>query len=102
MLGTIVVVLLLLQPFLGLVHHRRFLATRRQGTWTLIHRWYGRILIIMGIINGGLGLQLAANTPAGRIVYSVLGGIAGTALCVTALAFETKQFSTKTKTETSA
>jgi hypothetical protein len=93
---------MLLQPFFGIIQHRRYLATERQGTWTLIHRWYGRVLIIMGIINGGLGLQLAANTPAGKIVYSVLGGIAGTTLCVMALAFEANRLTKKAKTESSA
>ena len=58
----------------------------------------------MGIINGGLGLQLASNTHAGKIVYSVLGGISGAALCVVALTFEARQLieSKETKTEASA
>jgi hypothetical protein len=38
-------------------------------------------LIFLGIINGGLGLQLASDSPAynraGMIVYSVLAGVLG-------------------------
>lgn len=84
-------VALLLQPFIGLLHHRRFLATEKKGLLTFIHVWYGRLLIVMGIINGGLGLQLAANSMAGKIVYSVLGGIVGAALCIMAIVVETKR-----------
>jgi hypothetical protein len=31
-------------------------------------------LIICGVINGGLGLQLAADTSNGNIVYGVVAG----------------------------
>ena len=40
-----------------------------------MHIWYGRLLILLGIINGGLGLQLAANTTAGEIIYGSVAGI---------------------------
>jgi low temperature requirement protein LtrA len=99
-LGTIVVVLMLLQPFFGIIQHIRFRKTQKQGTWTFVHRWYGRVLIIMGIINGGLGLQLAHNTTKGKIAYSVLGGIMGSALCMLAVFVEARKVSTKQKTET--
>lgn len=78
-LGTIVVVLLILQPFIGLTHHLRYKKTQRRGIWTRIHRWYGRALIILGMINGGLGLQLANNTTGGKIAYGVIAGISGSA-----------------------
>jgi len=38
------------------------------------HIWYGRVLIICGVINGGLGLQLAANSSNGNIAYGVVAG----------------------------
>jgi hypothetical protein len=31
--------------------------------------------MILAVINGGLGLQLAANTRSGEIVYGVLAGV---------------------------
>jgi hypothetical protein len=37
--------------------------------------WYGRILIILAIVNGGLGLKLANNTPNGIIAYSVVSAV---------------------------
>jgi hypothetical protein len=74
-------VALLLQPFIGLLHHRRFISTQGQSFWTFIHLWYGRVLILLGIVNGGLGLQLAANTKGGTIAYSILGGVTGALFC---------------------
>jgi hypothetical protein len=38
------------------------------------HIWYGRILIIFGVINGGLGLQLANDTTNGEIAYEAVIG----------------------------
>ena len=36
------------------------------------HRWGGRIILLLGAINGGLGLQLAADTVKGEIAYGVI------------------------------
>ena len=77
-------VLLLLQPFFGLAHHFRFRKTRERGILTQIHVWYGRLLILLGIINGGLGLQLAVNTTGGQIAYGIVGGMFGIAIIVIA------------------
>lgn len=41
--------------------------------------WYGRALILLGMINGGLGLQLANNTKGGKIAYIVVAGLSGAA-----------------------
>jgi len=81
-----VVAALLLQPFLGYIHHRRYMRTQERSAWTVLHVWYGRVLILLGIINGGLGLQLASGSPAysraGMIVYAVLAALAGFLLVV--------------------
>ena len=78
-LGTVVVALMLLQPFLGYIHHRRYLSTQKRTIWTHFHVWYGRVLILLGIVNGGFGLKLSSDSPAysraGTISYSVLAGI---------------------------
>lgn len=80
-IGTVVVVALLLQPFIGFIHHRRFMKKQQRSKWTFVHVWYGRVLIILGMINGGLGLQLASDGPAykmaGMISYAVIAGISG-------------------------
>ncbi|SPO03148.1 uncharacterized protein DNG_05830 [Cephalotrichum gorgonifer] len=83
-LGTVVVAALILQPFLGLLHHWRFKKTGGSTIFTTIHKWYGRVFIILGIVTGGSGLALASKSPVyskpGMIVYAVLAAISGVSL----------------------
>jgi hypothetical protein len=61
-IGFIVcVVLILFQPLLGALQHRHFKRTGKKSAFGYAHRWLGRGAIILGIINDGLGLQLAEN-----------------------------------------
>ncbi|PKY04118.1 hypothetical protein P168DRAFT_318459 [Aspergillus campestris IBT 28561] len=91
-IGTIVVAMLLVQPLFGLIHHIRFRKTHRPNAWTHLHVWYGRMLILLGIINGGLGLQLAANSRGGEIAYGVVGGILGACVLLVAAWTEYKRW----------
>lgn len=68
---------MLAQPLLGLVHHARFRVTRQRTAVGVVHRWYGRALIVLAVVNGGLGLKLAANTTGGVIAYAVVAGVVG-------------------------
>ncbi|KFY46161.1 hypothetical protein V494_00578 [Pseudogymnoascus sp. VKM F-4513 (FW-928)] len=87
-LGTVVVALLLFQPLFGFFHHRRFMATQKRGKLTLFHVWYGRILILLGILNGGFGLKLAANSSGGNIAYGVVAGVVGATYVAVLVHFE--------------
>jgi hypothetical protein len=71
-IGIVVVVALLAQPITGLTHHILFKRYGRPNTATYPHVWWGRAVITLGIINGGLGLQLAHNTRKGEIAYAVV------------------------------
>lgn len=63
-LGVFVVALMGIQPILGWIHHSMYKKNQARGAFSYIHVWYGRALMILGIINGGLGLQLAGlNKP---------------------------------------
>lgn len=74
-LGVAVLVLAFFQPFLEIIHHSLFkkrAAAAKDGSANKkagrsapggIHLWLGRALIVLGMINGGLGLRLAANSP---------------------------------------
>ncbi|RDW89261.1 hypothetical protein BP6252_01293 [Coleophoma cylindrospora] len=73
--GTVLVALFLVQPFLGLIHHRAYVKTQARSAWGYAHAWFGRALIICAIVNGGLGLQLAANSTGGEIAWGVVSGI---------------------------
>ncbi|RFU34041.1 hypothetical protein B7463_g2312, partial [Scytalidium lignicola] len=75
--GAVIVFLFLIQPLFGLIHHGRYKKVQRRGIFSYIHIWYGRILIILAIVNGGLGLQLATESSAGKIAYSVVAGVVG-------------------------
>jgi hypothetical protein len=81
---------MLFQPVFGILHHRRILKTQKRGKLTLIHVWYGRVLILLGMINGGLGLKLAANTNPGKIAYGVVVGLMGATYLAVIGRFELK------------
>lgn len=66
---------MVLQPVFGWLHHRNFLKNESRGLASYAHIWYGRALLIMGVVNGGLGLQLADAPRKFVIVYSVLAGV---------------------------
>lgn len=80
-IGMICFVLLLVQPFLGFIHHFAFKKYSRRVFWSYAHLWIGRIVITLGIINGGLGLQLSQkinfNPPKQSyiIAYAVVAGV---------------------------
>ncbi|KAI5379518.1 hypothetical protein CC77DRAFT_192536 [Alternaria alternata] len=83
-IGIIVFVLLFFQPILGFVHHLKFKKHNRRTIWSYGHLWLGRILITMGMVNGGLGLLLASDAPAftgfapsrgQTIAYGIIAGI---------------------------
>ncbi|KFY93968.1 hypothetical protein V498_04142 [Pseudogymnoascus sp. VKM F-4517 (FW-2822)] len=74
--GASIFGLILVQPFLGIIHHFLY---RREGKGTLFglaHCWYGRAIMILAVVNGGLGLELAGNSRGGEIAYGVVAGVA--------------------------
>ncbi|KAH8750708.1 integral membrane protein-like protein [Hyaloscypha finlandica] len=87
--GTVIIGLFLLQPIFGLMHHLQYRKTSSRTPVSLIHIWYGRALIVCGIINGGLGLQLAGNSTGGMIGYGVVAGVVG-ALYLVLVVFKRK------------
>lgn len=74
-LGTVVVVLITLQPLTGFVHHSHYKKHQARNVVSHSHIWFGRILMALGVINGGLGLQLASSSNAWVIAYSVIAAL---------------------------
>ncbi|KAG8164640.1 hypothetical protein KVR01_004915 [Diaporthe batatas] len=74
-LGTVVVCVLVIQPGLGFIHHSQFAKTGSRGMFSHAHIWWGRIWLILGVINGGLGLQLSGASNGLIIAYSVIAAI---------------------------
>ncbi|KAI8629405.1 iron reductase domain protein [Xylariaceae sp. FL1651] len=75
LLGTVVVTLFGVQPIGGYIHHAYYLKHQKRGIVSYSHIWYGRTLMILGIVNGGLGLQLAGAGKSLIIAYSVVAGV---------------------------
>ena len=74
-IGILVIGFLYLQPVLAFIHHEIYKKTHKRTIWAISHVWWGRIMVTLGIINGGLGLQLSGNTTKGEIAYGVIAGI---------------------------
>jgi len=54
-------VIILVQPAMGILQHMHFRKTGGKSWFGIIHRWTGRIAILLGIVNNGLGFQLAED-----------------------------------------
>ena len=74
-IGTVVIAALYLQVILALIHHNVYKKEGRRTIWGMVHVWWGRVIVTMGIINGGLGLMLSGNTTKGEIAYGVIAGV---------------------------
>ncbi|KAL2059731.1 hypothetical protein VTL71DRAFT_10223 [Oculimacula yallundae] len=83
--GMAIVVLFLLQPIFGIMHHKQYKRNFARARVSHLHIWYGRILMALAVLNGGLGFKLAANAKNGEIAYAVIAGVVGItyiAMCI--------------------
>ena len=77
----IVTVLVLFQPALGIYQHLHYHKTGGKSPMGVIHRWLGRSVIILGVINGGLGFMQAGPvgndySPSWAVVaYAIVAGV---------------------------
>ncbi|RAO67381.1 uncharacterized protein BHQ10_003393 [Talaromyces amestolkiae] len=82
-IGIIVVSFLtLFQPAMGLLQHRYWRKAGQKSVFAYAHRWLGRTMIALGIINAGLGFRYTGigGTMASKgvvIAYGVVAGIVG-------------------------
>jgi len=61
-LGTVLVGLFVTaQPLLGVLQHLFYRKNQRRGAQGHAHLWLGRLLIVGGVVNGGLGLALVGD-----------------------------------------
>ncbi|KAK3300505.1 uncharacterized protein B0H64DRAFT_17036 [Chaetomium fimeti] len=73
--GTVVVSLLGIQPIFGILHHLHYVKAHHRGVISYVHIWWGRILMALGVINGGLGLRLAREDNGPIIAYGTIAGV---------------------------
>lgn len=57
---------------LGWFHHLHFLKYGKRGPVSYGHLWYGRTLMVLGVVNGGLGLQLSSEDSTLTTPYIVV------------------------------
>lgn len=74
--------LILFQPALGARQHNYYRKTGGKSAFAYMHRWTGRTLIVLGIVNAGLGFHFAskngAPAPDGAVIaVSVVAGVVG-------------------------
>ncbi|KOS19249.1 hypothetical protein ESCO_001005 [Escovopsis weberi] len=82
-LGIFTVCLISIQPLTGAIHHRLFRKTSARSTWSHIHTWAGRALVLLGVVNGGLGIADRAADITDRtrhsyiVAFSVVAALMG-------------------------
>lgn len=82
-IGMVVVAgLILFQPAMGILQHRYFRRTGGKNSFAYVHRWFGRLMIILGVVNAGLGFHLTGvgspEAPRGAVIaYGVVAGVIG-------------------------
>jgi hypothetical protein len=81
-IGLLVVsVILLIQPAMGILQHLHYKRTGNTSAFGYVHRWVGRVALVLGIVNNGLGFQLAAqdgvDVPVGSYIrnFVIAGGL---------------------------
>lgn len=62
--------------------------TGKKNYKRVLHIWYGRILIALGIICGGMGVKLAANATKGETAaYGAVAGVVFVAYIASLLSY---------------
>ncbi|KAH7390024.1 hypothetical protein BKA66DRAFT_607976 [Pyrenochaeta sp. MPI-SDFR-AT-0127] len=72
--GTVLVVVFILMPIIGWLHHRHFVTKGAKDFKSPMHIWGGRILLLLAFINGITGLRLSKNKSSAYIAYGVVSG----------------------------
>ncbi|KAI1172134.1 CBD9-like protein [Nemania sp. FL0916] len=75
MLGIFLIVVVAAQIGLGWWHHQNFVKLQRKTIPTLMHRWNGRLLLLLGAINTAFGLIFAQERAAGKLIWGIIAAI---------------------------
>ncbi|KAI0842533.1 putative iron reductase domain protein [Hypoxylon sp. FL0890] len=81
-IGLLVFLFLFAQFTLGFLHHRKFKQTKETTKLAPIHKWMGRLLLILGVINGFLGFQLAQSNDYNYVLAGLTISISLTLISV--------------------
>ena len=88
-IGLVLFSLVFIQAAGGFLAHFVYTKTKSSNVFGHAHRWLGRAIITLGIINGGLGLLLSGDGTRGQyIAYGVVAAFVWVAFVVNAVIFE--------------
>lgn len=110
-LGLAILAIAFFQPIFGMVHHSLYkkrtqniqagLPTKPPGRTAIgrVHLWVGRLLIVLGMINGGLGIRLASFSPLqsqstsnkAKVAYGVVTAVMFVLYLFFVIVFEVKR-----------
>jgi sulfite exporter TauE/SafE len=82
---------MVVQVALGWMHHSYFVKHKRRSGWSHAHMNLGRVLMILGAINGGIGLTIARAPMAYRSSYAIVAAGFLTVYFLLAIATELKR-----------
>ena len=90
-IGLLLLAVFLLMPFFGALHHRVYQKVGARTWMSYAHIFTGRAGVILGMVNGGLGLHLADAESGYIIGYSVVAGVVGVAYIAVVIFGEIKR-----------
>ncbi|EPS30423.1 hypothetical protein PDE_05374 [Penicillium oxalicum 114-2] len=70
-IGIIILIAILLQWGMGFWHHLQYKKTKAPTRFGVVHRYFGFIVILLAIINGGIGLDWSYASTGAIVGYSV-------------------------------
>jgi hypothetical protein len=76
-IGLLLLAVLFFMPFIGVIHHKVYQKVQKRTLWSYGHIFTGRAAIVLGMVNGGLGLRLADAGNSSKIAYAVLAALVG-------------------------
>lgn len=77
LVGIFVVLAVIVQWVLGYWHHRQYMLTQSPTKYGPIHRYFGQAVMLLGVLNGGIGLTWSAAARPFIIGYTVVVAIVG-------------------------
>ncbi|OLN87017.1 Cytochrome b561 and DOMON domain-containing protein [Colletotrichum chlorophyti] len=90
-IGLVILAIFFFQPVFGYLHHAQFKKYGTRQIWSYLHLFVGRLLIPLGIINGGLGLYISNSPKEFKIAYAILAAVLGVAWILIAVVSESRR-----------
>jgi hypothetical protein len=95
MIGMVLLGGIFFQPIGGCMHRVFFKKTGGRTFWSYGHIWIGRCAVLLGMINGGLGLQLTSFSTAEYAAHGACAGFIGVVYIMCALWGESRRHKAK-------